>query len=91
MAEILSTQYSSVFSKPFPGPYYLAEERTVISTLTDIHFSKHNIIDAIDELSNTAASGPYGIAAIFLKKCKLSLSGPLFQLWRDCIDLGITP
>ena len=91
MAELLSTQYSSVFSKPSPSPYHLSEERTDILTLTDIHFTKQDIIDAIDELSNTAASGPDGLAAIFLKKCKVPLSGPLFQLWRDCIDMGITP
>ena len=91
MAEILSTQYSSVFSKPSASPYHSIEEKKDIPTLTDIQFTKEDIIDAIDELTNNAASGPDGLAAIFLKKCKIPLSGPLFQLWRDCIDLGITP
>ena len=91
MAEILSAQYSSVFSKPSHSPYHSSKERTDIPTLTDIHFTEQDIIDAIDELSNNAASGPDGLAAIFLKKCKAPLCGPLVQLWRDCIDLGITP
>ena len=84
MAEILSKQYSSVFTKPSDNPYNTCEERNDIPTKTDIE-------DAIDELSNTAASGPDGLAAIFLKKYKTVLSGTLFQLWRDCIDQGITP
>ncbi len=59
--------------------------------MTDIDFSEQDIIDAIDEIKNNAASGPDGLAAIFLKKCKISLSKPLFQLWRKCLDRGITP
>ena len=38
-----------------------------------------------------AASGPDSRAAIFLKKCKAVLSVALFQLWRDCVDQGISP
>ena len=90
MANILSTQYSSVFSKPIETPYH-TEEDTNIESLTDIDFSEKDIVDAIDELKNNSASGPDGIAAIFLKKCKNSLSKPLFQLWRKCLDLGISP
>ena len=91
MAEILSTQYSSVFTKPCPTPYHDTEEQTNIPIINDITFTEEDIKDAIDELSNTAASGPDGIAAIFLKKCKASLSKTLFHLWRDCLDQGITP
>ena len=47
--------------------------------------------DAIDELTKNSASGPDGLAAIFLKKCKLAISEPLYHLWRDCLDKGITP
>lgn len=91
MAEILSSQYSSVFTKPSPSPYHDIEEDTDAPTITDIQFTEKDIVDAIDELSNTAASGPDGMAAIFLKKCKNSLCKTLFTLWRDCLDQGITP
>ena len=91
MAEILSAQYSSVFTQPSPSPYHDIEEKTDIPTITDISFTEKDITDAIDELSNTAASGPDGMAAIFLKKCKNSLSGTLYLLWRDFLDQGITP
>ena len=92
MANLLSTQYSSVFSKPYAdSPYYSIQESEDDVTITNIEFSEQDIIDAIDELKNTSASGPDGLAAIFLKKCKDSLARPLFQLWRKCLDQGITP
>ena len=91
MAEILSSQYSSVFTKPSSSPYHDIVEEDDIPTITDIQFTEEDIIDAIDELSNNAASGPDGVTAIFLKKCKNSLSKALFLLWRDCLDKGITP
>ncbi len=91
MANILSSQYSSVFSEPIESPYHAEEEDPNIESLTDIDFSEQDIIDAIDELKNNSASGPDGLVAIFLKKCKNSLSKPLFQLWRKCLDQGITP
>ena len=92
MANILSKQYSSVFSSPSTSsPVLTVEENAEIPTLTDITFTKQDIVDAIDELSNTSSSGPDGLAAIFLKKCKLSIAQPLYGLWRDCLDKGITP
>ena len=36
--------------------------------LEDIDFSEQDIIDAIDEIKNNAASGPDGIAAIFFEE-----------------------
>ena len=39
--------------------------------------------NAIDELKNNSASGPDGLAAIFLKKCKNALATPLFHLMEE--------
>ena len=91
MGEILSSQYASVFSEPSPSPYHSMIDDPDIPAISEIDFTEEDIIAAIDELSNTSASGPDGLTAIFLKKCKLSLSRPLYQLWRDCVNLGITP
>ena len=90
MANILSKQYSSVFSTPSnhePGD----AEKDDIPTISDIVFTEEDIIAAIEELKNNSSAGPDGLAAILLKKCKLSLAKPLFSLWRDCLDRGITP
>ena len=75
MANILSEQYSSVFSEPSsPISHPTSEEDDdSIPTLTDITFTEQDILDAIDELRNNSASGPDGLAAIFLKKCKNTL------------------
>ena len=91
MADLLSTQYTSVFSKPLTTSPYANCEKITTSTLDDIEFSKEDIEDAIDELANTSGSGPDGIPAMLLKKCKCQLSSALYILWRDCLDCGITP
>ena len=60
-------------------------------TISDIDFTEEDIINAIDELRNNSAAGPDGLAAILLKNCKEALAKPLYILWRDCLDQGITP
>ena len=95
MAEILSKQYSDVFSKPkttLPKPTDLfhrqnEEKRTII----DIVFNERDIEESIDEIASTAAAGPDGYPAILLKTCKKILSKPLLILWRNCFDLGVAP
>ena len=90
MANILSKQYSSVFSVPSTEQPPITEN-SAVQSISDVSFTEHDIIAAIDELRNNSASGPDGISAIFLKKCKHSLATPLHRLWRDCLDRGITP
>ena len=79
MANLLAAQYSSVFSQPTDSPYYRMDEHENVPTIDDIDFSEQDVIDAIDELKNSSATGPDGITAIFLKKCKGSLSKPLLN------------
>ena len=91
MGNILSEQYSSVFSTPRNSPYFEKIDDPDIPTLNDITFTEKDLSDAIDELRNTAASGPDGISALFLKKCKSPLLKPLTELFKACVDQGITP
>ena len=67
MGEILSSQYASVFSEPSPSPYHSMIDDPDIPAISEIDFTEEDIIAAIDELSNTSASGPDGLTAIFLK------------------------
>ena len=67
MAELLSKQYSSVFSKPTSVNDPPTEAATKLS---DIQFTKDDMESVIDELSCTAAAGMDGFPAILLKKCK---------------------
>ena len=88
MAEILSKQYSSVFSKPSqPSP----SNNSDAPLICDIPLDEKDFEEMIDEIHQTSAAGPDGFPAIFLKKCKKTLSKPLVILWRKCIDYGHTP
>lgn len=79
IANILSDQYNSVYSKPeedmphgediFDGTG--SPENS--NLLEDITFSSEDI----DEISPTSAAGPDGFPAILLKACKTPLSIPL--------------
>ena len=91
MSEILSKQYKSVFSDPGSSSVYSGQSDKAKCNLSDIIFTVDDIINAIDELSNSSGSGPDGVPAILLTKCKGPLSEPLLLMWRNCLDLGLTP
>ncbi len=91
MANIFKKQYDSVFSDPMSSSVYSEGAQIAEENLIDLQFTPVDFQEAIDELSNNSSSGPDGVPAIFLKKCKMELSGPLSMLWRKILDLGITP
>ncbi|CAL4152237.1 unnamed protein product, partial [Meganyctiphanes norvegica] len=59
--------------------------------LHNITFDEEDIVEAIDQISSSAAAGPDRFPAILLKMCKLSLSKPLFIIWRSSLDCGEIP
>ena len=93
MASILSSQYSSVFSTPKKPPINPADffNSSNQSNITDFDFTEEDIISAIDEISNNASAGPDGFPAILLKNCKEVLAKPLYTIWRNSLDKGVTP
>lgn len=91
-AEILSEQFSSVFSKPKSNSDKDdSPEDGAHSILDNILFTEEDMIAAIDELKSTSAAGPDGFPAVLLKLCKESLSGPLTIFWKMCLDEGEIP
>ena len=95
MAEILSDQYSSVFSTPLSDP---VEPTTLFtndndaSTLSDFTFDADDILcAAIEEISPNSAPGPDGFPAIFLSRCKSELAPYLYQIWRESLDQELDP
>eukprot|EP00111_Clytia_hemisphaerica_P005573 TCONS_00016170-protein len=92
MAEILSRQYVSVFSAPKPFDIIQSENDEVnVDIISDLQVTEDDLIKAINDLSQTAAPGPDGFPATFLKQCKEELSIPLCILWRQSLDKGIVP
>lgn len=94
MAELLSNQYTSVFTKPsvpLKEANAFFHHDTVDGAFSDLDFNMEDIEEAIDDLSVTSAAGPDGFPTILLKNCKSILCKPLFTLWRKSLDLGIAP
>ena len=89
MSEILSEQYSSVFSTPMSTVPTL--ETTSTRTLTDITIGVTEIAEAIDEIGTNSSPGPDDIPAILLKKCKEELLEPLQLLWQKSLEHSDIP
>ena len=90
MADLLQEQYKSVFSKP-NGTSDSYDFHDTQNGLNDILFDEGDVRDVIDEISENAAGGPLGFAAVFLKKCKEAVDEPLYLIWRSCLDNSVTP
>ena len=92
MAEILSQQYTKVFSKPSTDAAQQTDEQQHIeSILSNISITEKDFEEAIDELSPTSAAGPDGFPAILLKKCKSIMVTPLKILWTQSLNEGVVP
>ena len=84
MANLLSAQYSSIFSEPKDSPYFEMNEEFDFVKITDVILTEKDIIDAIDDLKNSSASGPVGLSATFLKKGKIVKIPPAKPLYCLC-------
>ena len=95
MADMLSTQYNSVYSipkEPLPKAEELFTNNHVNNHwLHNINFDEEDIVEAIDQISPSAAAGPDGFPAMLLKTCKYSISKPLYLIWRRSLDSGLIP
>ncbi len=95
MAEILATQYKSVFSVPMePMPdadIVFPTEEVTSPHIEEIYFDEEDIAEAIAEIRPASAAGPDGFPAILLKNCKEALSKPLYLIWRESLDFGRIP
>ena len=95
MAEILSEQYSSIFSQPRLGTEetekLFTERRPLAHYFWDINFSEKDLKEAMSEVPINSASGPDGFPAILLRKCSGSLAHPLYIIWRKSMNQGIIP
>ena len=90
MAEILSTQYQSVFTTP-SAISTIEVSSPPNELLTDINIKEQDIVTAIQSISTWSASGPDGITPLFLKDYAHELSPALSLLWRKSLDSGQMP
>ena len=96
MAQMLSEQYSKVFSTPLQpmrnaAEIFPDEQQSELPQLCDIHFDSDDIIAAIDEIPPSSAAGPDQFPVLLLKNCKTALAEPLYMIWRRSLDTGEIP
>ena len=96
MAEMLKTQYDTVFSTPLQpmmasSDIFNETSNSDIPILSDIYFAPVDIEEAIDELSANSAAGPDQFPAILLKQCKKVLGKPLHLIWKRSLLSGEIP
>ena len=95
MAEMLAEQYSSVYSEPkehlMKPRNIFPDSRTGNHMLHNVPFDQEDIVEAIEQISSTAAAGPDRFPAILLKTCRWVLAEPLFLIWRESLDSGNIP
>ena len=92
----LRKQYDSVFAKPRPE-WSLTDFKTHFDVLAGgdslgkIVFGPEDIEKACAELRPSAAAGPDGVPAMWLKNCKKQLGKPVYYLCRASLDNGTIP
>jgi len=94
MANILQSQYSSVFSDPNSPDIDLDAthtEKNNTSSLTDIEVTLELMMEAMSELNANSSAPDCEIPARILKNCRKSLCKPLTILWQKSSKAGIIP
>ena len=92
MGDLLQEQYSSVFSDPASSQKKSPDIDCVIQDiLEEIPITHDDIIKAIDDINESSACGEDDIPAIILKKCKNTLSHPIFLIWEESLQNGYVP
>ena len=91
MANILASQFISVFTKPKDDLSSLNLRDYDFTEINDIPFSSEDIISAINELSASSAPGPDNITAFFYKEYADQLAPIIYQIWRSSLDHGKLP
>ena len=91
MANILQEQFVSVFSdsscQDKDDPSFARSP----FLLDNIEFNVALIEKAIEEISLSSAPGEDGFPSSLLKKCKSSLSLPIYLIWKHSFDTGVVP
>ena len=95
MANILSEQYLSVFSKPryeTTNPHELFPDRMPESSSIDnILFTEDELLEAFKEVSSNSASGPDEFPAMLLKQCSNAIITPLYMIRQKSLNTGVIP
>ena len=91
MAEILSAQYSSVFSEPREEANLSNLRGSQGVTIRDLEMIPEEFENAMREIKAGSAPGPDEIPAVVFRKYASALVKPVLRIWRICLDEGVMP
>ena len=91
MAEILSAQYSSVFSDPQDHANLSKLKGCEGTSIRDIKLLLEDFESAMKEIKVGSAPGPDEIPAVVYRKYASELAKPVSMIWRICLDEGVMP
>ena len=91
MAQILSDQYKSVFSRPRPEDKGFTFAKRSIRDLDDIHLTDDKLISEMQSIKMSSAPGPDGVPAFLYRTFAKQLAFPLRLLWQASLDSGKMP
>ena len=95
IANLLQKQFISVFSDPNKTDISSAlfKPPKVHHPFSDemLNFDISDIIEAIDDIKPSAASGPDEIPVLLLKNCKEALATPISIIWSNSLSSGSVP
>ena len=91
MANILSAQYKSVFSKPRLSYNNIRLSDKRAANMEDLILDKNMFLEAMNSMKPWSAPGPDGVPAFFYYKYANELAEPLLIIWKHSLDTGKMP
>ena len=89
MADILQTQFCSVFSDPLnPNKKFNNINANYDKPLDDITLTSADVDKYIKEIKIHTSGSDDDMPAVLIKKCSSSLNYPLLLMWQDSLNTG---
>ncbi|KAL4088880.1 hypothetical protein QTP88_023964 [Uroleucon formosanum] len=96
--EQVSSLFASHFSSVYKDPQFTANTFSVVCTNQEFSFlpsilsiTTEEVNEALNSLSNTRGSGPYGISALLLYRCRATLSLTVTLIFNKSLAEGVFP
>ena len=91
MSNICAKQFKSVFTSKSNKPESIDFPTQNVEPLTDVEITAEKILESINQLNETSASGPDCAPASFLHEYGKQLAVPLKYLWEASINNATMP
>ena len=90
-AEILLSQFSSVFTRDSDSTSLPTVSRNIRDSIADLHIQEEGVLKLLRNLNINKASGPDSLPNRILKDCALELAPAVTAIFQSSIDSGQLP